>query len=294
MTALVAGTVERTFSGWRRGRTLSISAKGVDTSGKAKEAQQRHFDDKTVEDILKEAGSSAGITDVEVDPALATIQRTYFEMRDESFIHMGERLAREIGGNFRIQGTRAVMSKRGAVYPASVAAISGQNLHAWDIAPALGRAQYGKVWARWYDPADAASRRESAETHVAEQSGLIPIGQAARLLMISEERIRQLQKAGTFPRCTSPARVELVARAPQHPGSGRRFFCVTPRLLTRWHTVSLRASARSRGAPLGPQSLESVSSGTRCEPDEGVASYIDVDHDVHPLVDAWIARSLTS
>jgi hypothetical protein len=31
---------------------------------------------------------------------------------------------------------------------------------------------------------------------VAEQSGLIPIGQAARLLMISEERIRQLQKQG--------------------------------------------------------------------------------------------------
>ncbi|QQC25749.1 hypothetical protein I6H96_02480 [Brucella anthropi] len=31
-------------------------------------------------------------------------------------------------------------------------------------------------------------------------SGLISIGQAARLLMISEERIRQLSKAGYFPR----------------------------------------------------------------------------------------------
>ena len=152
------GTVDEVRSSGSRGggRTLSISAKGVDTTGKAKEPQQRHFDHKTVEDILKEAGSSASITEVEVDPALARITRTYFEMRDESFIHMGERLAREIGGNFRIQGTTATMSRRGALYPASVAAVAGRNLHAWDISPALGRAQYGKVRARWYDPAEAA------------------------------------------------------------------------------------------------------------------------------------------
>ena len=146
------------------GRILSISAKGVDTTGKAKEPQQRHFDQKTVEDMLKEAGSTAGITDVAVDPSLAGIARTYFDMRDESFIHMGERLAREIGGNFRIQGTTATMSRRGALYPASVAAVAAQNLHAWDIAPALGRAQYGKVRARWYDTAEAAWKETEEST----------------------------------------------------------------------------------------------------------------------------------
>jgi hypothetical protein len=35
---------------------------------------------------------------------------------------------------------------------------------------------------------------------MAEHAGLIPIGQAARLLMISEERIRQLVKQGFIPR----------------------------------------------------------------------------------------------
>jgi hypothetical protein len=34
---------------------------------------------------------------------------------------------------------------------------------------------------------------------MAEHAGLIPIGQAARLLMISEERIRQLVKQGFHP-----------------------------------------------------------------------------------------------
>ncbi len=160
------GTVDEVRSSGSRGggRTLSISAKGVDTTGKSKEPQQRHFDDKTVEDILKEAGSSAGIAEVAVDPVLAGITRTYFEMRDESFIHMGERLAREIGGNFRIQGATATMSRRGALYLASVAAVAGRNLHAWDIAPALGRAQYGKVRARWYDPAEAAWKETEEPT----------------------------------------------------------------------------------------------------------------------------------
>jgi phage protein D len=151
------GTVDEVRSSGSRGsgRTLSISAKGMDTTKKPKEGQQRHFDDSTVADILKVAGRTAGVADVEIDPSLAAITRKYFEMRDESFIHMGERLAREIGGNFRIQGTRAIMSKRGGTYTAAVVAAWGRNLHGWDISPSLGRAQFSQVRARWYDPMKA-------------------------------------------------------------------------------------------------------------------------------------------
>jgi phage protein D len=151
------GTVDEVRSSGSRGsgRTLSITAKGMDTTGKPKQGQLRHFDDSTVEDILKEAGRTAGVTEIEVDPLLASVGRKYFEMRDESFIHMGERLAREIGGNFRIQGRRAIMSKRGGSYTSVVVAAWGRNLHGWDISPALGRAQYSQVRARWYDPIKA-------------------------------------------------------------------------------------------------------------------------------------------
>jgi len=45
---------------------------------------------------------------------------------------------------------------------------------------------------------------------MAEPSGLISIGQAARLLMISEERIRQLQKQGYIPRADRRGVVQLV------------------------------------------------------------------------------------
>ena len=160
------GTVDEVRSSGSRGsgRTLAISAKGMDTTGKPKEGQQRHFDDSTVEDILKESGKTAGVTVIEVDPSLGSITRKYFEMRDESFIHMGERLAREIGGNFRIQGTRAIMSKRGGSYTSAVVAAWGRNLHGWDISPALGRAQYSQVRTRWYDPKTAQWQEAEEDT----------------------------------------------------------------------------------------------------------------------------------
>jgi hypothetical protein len=45
---------------------------------------------------------------------------------------------------------------------------------------------------------------------MAEHAGLIPIGQAARLLMISEERIRQLVKQGYVPKPEKRGFVQLV------------------------------------------------------------------------------------
>ena len=163
------GTVDEVRSSGSRGsgRTLQIAAKGMDTTRKPKQGQQRHFDGMTVEDIFKAAGQTAGVTEIEIDPSLAAIRREYFEMRDESFIHMGERLAREIGGNFRMAGQKAIMSKRGGTYTAAVVAAWGRNLHGWDISPALGRAQYSRVRARWYDPKKAEWRETEEGTSLA-------------------------------------------------------------------------------------------------------------------------------
>lgn len=155
--------------GGRGGRTLSITAKGMDTRDKAKQGQRRHFDDQTIEAAMQEAGEFAGIS-VTVDPAFASIVRPYLALDDESFVAFGERMARELGGTFKIVGDKAVLAKRnGGTNPAGAAlptvqAAWGRNLHDYDISPVLGRPVEKETLSRWFDKDAAAWMAETAET----------------------------------------------------------------------------------------------------------------------------------
>lgn len=144
-------------SGGRGGKNITVTAKGLDTSGKAKEPQQRHFDNMTIKNMLLAAGEYTGISDVRVDDDLASITRPYEHMDDESFVAFGERLAKEIGGTFKVRNDIAVMAKKnsgrtpgGKPLP-PVLATYGDNLHTWDVAPYIGRARYKQIRVRFYD-----------------------------------------------------------------------------------------------------------------------------------------------
>ena len=171
VTLAFTGTVDEVRSNGSRsgGRELSISGKGVDTKGKAKEGQQMSMDDATVSDALNKAGKVAGIS-VKVDPSLANIKRDWWGLNDESFLHFGERVARELGGIFKVQGNQAILAKKGGGAVSggamgSVAAIWGVNLIDWDIAPMLGRPRHKEVVSRYYDRAKAkwATEKESVK-----------------------------------------------------------------------------------------------------------------------------------
>lgn len=164
------GTVDEVrASGGRSGRTISVSAKGMDTRGKAKQGQRRHFDDKTIGDAMKAAGDAAGIQ-VSVDKELASISRPYIALDDESFVAFGERIAHEVGGTFKIVGKKAVLAKRNGGTSASGAALGsvsaawGINLHSYDITPILGRPIEKKTAVRWYDKKKAKWEIEEADT----------------------------------------------------------------------------------------------------------------------------------
>jgi hypothetical protein len=71
-------------------------------------------------------------------------------MDGESFIHFGERVARELCGVFKIRGNEAILGdKAGAAFPARRLVRSrhaeGSNFISWDIAPRMGRPQF-RTW----------------------------------------------------------------------------------------------------------------------------------------------------
>lgn len=166
------GTVDevRSTGGRGGGMVLVIDAKGVDTLGTAKQPQFLHVDDADLKTALQKAGQAAGISDIRVDPALANLTREYWALDNESLLAFGERLAREVGGVFKLSGTRAVLARRGggagvsgAVLP-TVTAAWGENLIDWDLAPSMGRPRVAETVGRWYDPAAGKHKTATKKT----------------------------------------------------------------------------------------------------------------------------------
>lgn len=203
-----SGTVDEVAKQGSRssGRTVTISAKSVDTVDKAKEPQQRHWDDTTVEDVLNQAGSHCGIA-VECRDGLGSLPRKYVEMRDESFIGLGERIAREIGANFKINGDRATLTKRNAGLTGSVTAAWGVNLHSYNVRPRLGRPQFNETRGRFYDPKAAEWKDKTKSASVKDGKATI----SARFPLPDQDEADQKAEAdkATTERDTGEGQVEI-------------------------------------------------------------------------------------
>jgi phage protein D len=151
------------------GRVLIFRAKGVDTVSRLKERVDAHYDDATLAEALTAAGRAAGVAKVVVDPAFAGVARPYFAQQNESFLAFGQRLAREAGATFRVQGDVAFLVKRGTglsvggrALPTVVAAW-GDNLVSWDISPQLGRPRHRRTRVRLHDPRTGRQKERLVE-----------------------------------------------------------------------------------------------------------------------------------
>jgi len=179
--SVFVGTVDEVKSSGSRGggRELTISAKGVDTEGTCKQPQQKHMDNKTVKEALEQAGRTAGINAIKVDPSFASQRRDWWGLNDESFLHFGERLARELGGIFKVRGTEAILAAKGAgsatgLAMGSVTGRYGDNLMSWDISPTMGRPRHRRARARWYD--QKAAKWQDVEVDIQDQGARATMG----------------------------------------------------------------------------------------------------------------------
>lgn len=169
------GTIDevRSRGGRRMGRVLSISAHGFDTGGKAKEPLELHKDESSLNDFMNEAAGKAGLS-FQAEGKIASIKRKYWVAGTESFIHLGQRIANEVGAVFKIQGNQAymwplnsAMTGVGAGGNGSVQAVWGPapigNLLSWDIAPIIARPQFSKSRVRYYDHEKAEWKEKSKD-----------------------------------------------------------------------------------------------------------------------------------
>lgn len=167
-----AGKIDNVDSEGSRGggMSLTIEAKSADTDSKIKEGREKHWDDKTLGDVLAEAGQYAGVS-MSVHPALASLRRPYWAMTNQSFAAFGQMLARELGATFKIRGDRGVFVPRneglaatgGALTPIVARFGAGGNGISWRITPSSGRPQFQKFSARWFDIPKGKWMRERVE-----------------------------------------------------------------------------------------------------------------------------------
>jgi len=142
----------RSTGGRGQGRLIKVGAKGFDVRGKVKEPLNFHRDDESLEGFLNYAARQADLNGVIVDPDLASIVRDYWSAEGESFIHLGQKLAREFFGTFKIRDDLAVLTKRGSSNALAVVhAAWGRNLINWDIAPLTGRRAFTRSKVTWFD-----------------------------------------------------------------------------------------------------------------------------------------------
>lgn len=165
------GTTDEPRSGGARGQgmILTVPCKGFDGRGKVKESLNFHKDDATLQEFLDEAAKRAGVKTVRIDPEFAQIKRDWWSPGGANFLHLGESLARELGGTFKLQGDTAVLAKRGqGASPVggsmpTITARRGVNLLSWDIAPKTERPRHQKARVRWFDRKDAKFKEEDVD-----------------------------------------------------------------------------------------------------------------------------------
>lgn len=154
------------------GRTIRVTGSSVDQGNKAKEPVLRHLDKSSLSSAAQKFGQKAGLQ-VQVAGSIASIERDYWIQQNESFVSWGQRIAREVGGTFKVIGSRAFMTARNEGLSISgrplttIDAAFGVNLLSASIRPIVTYPRFNKVKISYFDVAKGERIEEEIDTGVA-------------------------------------------------------------------------------------------------------------------------------
>ena len=91
---------------------ISISGKGADMRDGFKSQKSRHWDNKTIKDIMTDIANDNNL-EPRIDDEIGAHQYKWLGQQDESDIHFGERLAKKHGAIFSVKDGKLIFAKKG-------------------------------------------------------------------------------------------------------------------------------------------------------------------------------------
>lgn len=92
---------------------LVVNGKGTDMRKTPKQHGAKHWDNKTVKDIVQEIAGNNGWS-AKIDQRVASYKYAWFGQEDESDVHVVERLARRHGALFTVKNGILIFAKKGS------------------------------------------------------------------------------------------------------------------------------------------------------------------------------------
>lgn len=132
---------------------MTITGTSANVRGQAKQHRSRHWDNKTVKQIVEQIAGENGLSS-RIDEEVSSHKYKWFGQQDESDLHVVQRLAQRHDALFTIKNKTLIFKKKGEGVGAVVA--SPANIVEGTCRTVFAhRYKYKKVKARWQDRNEA-------------------------------------------------------------------------------------------------------------------------------------------
>lgn len=203
--------------------SLSISGKAADLrAGTLKENRERHWEGRSVADIVSEFAGEAGLQPA-IDAEIGAHRYAWLAQQDESAIHFLERLARRHNALFAVKNGRLVLAKRGSGngaggdFVGSVIVTSARIVVGTCQFEANDRTRYSKVVA-YYQDREKAERVEVEADADADGDSVFrlpdPFADAAEADKAAQAKARDLKRGKGSASVSVVGDTSIIAGAP--------------------------------------------------------------------------------